>query len=145
MTVLLHWPFSRQKAKLLFMSSTLQAESAVLQSTSAQSLQLRSRLPKWRYGRTSSLSSSCQELRPKTCRSDTQGTVLRPDSWLFSRDGDSHAFGKCCTRLVNVITPWLCQSSVARFFHSVAECSPTSLLSHSSTSQIIGKTARDRW
>ena len=40
--------FSRQEAKLLFMSSSSQAESTVL----------RSRLPKWCYGRTSSLSSS---------------------------------------------------------------------------------------
>ena len=39
--------FSRQEAKLLFMSSSSQAESTVL----------RSRLPKWCYGRTSSLSS----------------------------------------------------------------------------------------
>ena len=36
-------------------------------------------------GGTSFLNPSCQELRPKTCRQDTPGTVLHPDPGPFSR------------------------------------------------------------
>ena len=76
---------------------------------------LRNRLPKWHYGRTSSLSPSCQRLHTMTYRSDTRGTALRPDPWPFSksltkdfnrirhlRDGNTHTFGKRCTRVVEL-------------------------------------------
>ena len=74
------WCSLLDKTKALSMSSPFQPGSTVSLSTSCEIGSQSDVVVKF-----SVPNPSCQKLRPKSCRSDTRGTVLRPDLWPFSR------------------------------------------------------------